>query len=78
MTPPTGVDEREALAERLVDDATRSMETLSVYLGLELGLYRALADLGSATEAELAARGGVAPRYARVARAADGRRLRGL
>jgi SAM-dependent methyltransferase len=65
MTARTDLDAREALAERLVDDTTHSLETLSVYLGLELGLYQALADLGTATEAEVAAHAGVAPRYAR-------------
>jgi SAM-dependent methyltransferase len=67
MTAYTDVDldAREALAERLVDDTTHALETLSVYLGLELGLYQALADLGAATEAELADHAGIAPRYAR-------------
>ncbi len=65
MTAPTDVDARETLAERLVNDTTHSLEMLSVYLGLELGLYLALADLGTATEAEVAAHAGVAPRYAR-------------
>jgi SAM-dependent methyltransferase len=65
MTTHTDLDAREALAERLVDDTTHALETLSVYLGLELGLYQALADLGAATEAEFAAAAGVAPRYAR-------------
>jgi SAM-dependent methyltransferase len=65
MTARTDMDAREALAERLVDDVTHALETLSVYLGLELGLYQALADLGAATEAEVAATTGVAPRYAR-------------
>ena len=32
-----------------------ALETLSTYLGLELGLYQALNDLGAATEAEVAA-----------------------
>jgi SAM-dependent methyltransferase len=41
------------------------LETLGVHLGLELGLYQALADLGAATEAEVASHAGVAPRYAR-------------
>jgi hypothetical protein len=41
------------------------METLGVYLGVELGLYRALADLGSATEAEIAAHAAITTRYAR-------------
>src|SRR6266540_1460037 len=65
MTTNTDVDAREALAERLVDDVTRSLETLSVYLGLELGLYQTLSDLEPATEAEVAARAGIALRYAR-------------
>ena len=65
MTTQTDLDVREALAERLVDATTHALETLSVYLGLELGLYQALADLGTATQAEVAAHAGVAPRYAR-------------
>jgi SAM-dependent methyltransferase len=65
MTARTELDDREALAERLVDDTTHALEALSVHLGLELGLYQALADLGPAAEAELAATAGIAPRYAR-------------
>jgi SAM-dependent methyltransferase len=65
MTAHTELDARGALAERLIDDVTGALETLGVYLGLELGLYRALADLGTATQAELAATAGIAPRYAR-------------
>jgi SAM-dependent methyltransferase len=65
MTISTDVDAREVLAGRLVDGLTGAMETLGVYLGVELGLYRTLADLGSATEAEVAERAGVAARYAR-------------
>jgi SAM-dependent methyltransferase len=65
MTAHTDLDAREALAERLVDDTTHALETLSVYLGLELGLYQALADLGAATQAEIATHAGIAPRYAR-------------
>jgi len=65
MTAHTDLDAREALAERLVDATTHALETLSVHLGLELGLYQALAELGTATEAEVAAHAGVAPRYAR-------------
>jgi SAM-dependent methyltransferase len=41
------------------------LEAFSVYLGLELGLYRALADVETATEAEIADQTHVAPRYAR-------------
>ena len=65
MTAHTDLDAREALAQRLVDDTTHALETLSVYLGLELGLYQALNGLGAATEAEIAAATAIAPRYAR-------------
>jgi 2-polyprenyl-3-methyl-5-hydroxy-6-metoxy-1,4-benzoquinol methylase len=65
MTAQTDLDAREALAERLVEDTTHALETLSVNLGLELGLYQALNNLGTATELEIAAATGVAPRYAR-------------
>jgi SAM-dependent methyltransferase len=64
MPAHTDIDAREALAERLVDHTTHALETLSVYLGLELGLYQALNDLGAATEAEIAAHAHIAPRYA--------------
>jgi SAM-dependent methyltransferase len=65
MTISTDMDAREVLAGRLVDGLTGALETLGVYLGVEFGLYRTLADLGEATEAEVAAQAGVAPRYAR-------------
>jgi SAM-dependent methyltransferase len=65
MTAATDVDAREVLAGRLVDGVTQALETFAVYLGVELGLYRALDELGAATEAELAGRAGVAVRYAR-------------
>lgn len=61
----TIVDAREAFADKLIGDLTTSLETLSVFLGLELGLYAAIAGHGSANEAELAERAGIAPRYAR-------------
>ena len=44
---------------------THALDTLSVYLGLELGLYQALTDLGGGSEVELAAAAGIARRYAR-------------
>jgi SAM-dependent methyltransferase len=65
MTSRTDLDARHALAERLVDGTTHALETLSVHLGLDLGLYQALTDLGTATEAEVAAHSGIAVRYAR-------------
>jgi SAM-dependent methyltransferase len=63
--PTVETDPREAFAERLIEDVTRSLETLSVYLGVKLALYRALADHGSANVAELAATARIDPRYAR-------------
>src|SRR5215218_674037 len=65
MPARTEVDARQALAERLIDATTHALETLSVYLGLELGLYQALTKLGTASEAEVVAESGVAARYAR-------------
>ena len=61
---PTG-DETEALVERLFAATIESLEIASVHLGCTLGLYRALADGGDATPAELAARTGTAERYVR-------------
>jgi 2-polyprenyl-3-methyl-5-hydroxy-6-metoxy-1,4-benzoquinol methylase len=54
-----------ALAERLFQDALGALELYTVYLGDRLGLYRALADGGPATSAELAGRTGTAERYVR-------------
>ncbi|MEU4832234.1 class I SAM-dependent methyltransferase [Streptosporangium sp. NPDC023615] len=52
-------------AERLFASALGTIEILSVHVGDRLGWYRALADHGPATPAELAARTGCAERYAR-------------
>jgi SAM-dependent methyltransferase len=61
-TPP--VDASTALAERLLEAVTTSLELAAVHLGSELGWYRALAD-APATAPELAQRTGTDPRYAR-------------
>jgi SAM-dependent methyltransferase len=58
-------DRTDALAERLFKDAVGALELYTVYLGERLGLYRALADGGAATSAELAARTGTVERYVR-------------
>ncbi len=55
----------EALVGRLFDQTLGALELLNVYIGERLGLYRALDGAGPATAAELAARAGIAPRYAR-------------
>ena len=54
MTATAGTAERrDALVERLFMDAIGAFDLLSVYLGDVLGLYRALADKGALTSAEL-------------------------
>ena len=59
------VGRTEALRERIFGSAVAALEMYTVYLGERLGLYRALADGGPATSAQLADRTGTAERYAR-------------
>ena len=54
-----------ALVERLFGATIGTLEIASVHLGGRLGFYRALADGGDATPAQLAARTGTAERYVR-------------
>ncbi|HXJ64543.1 MAG TPA: SAM-dependent methyltransferase, partial [Actinomycetota bacterium] len=56
---------RDPLAERLRLAELAALDLYAVYLGERLGLYRELAAGGSATFPELAARAGIAERYAR-------------
>jgi 2-polyprenyl-3-methyl-5-hydroxy-6-metoxy-1,4-benzoquinol methylase len=56
---------RDALAARLFDATLGAFDLLAVHLGLDLGLYRALADHGPSTPPELAAAAGIHVRYAR-------------
>ena len=66
MTTPASADaRRDRLVERLRGSALGAMDLLCVYLGDQLGLYRALAHAGPATAAELASTAGVNERYAR-------------
>lgn len=58
-------DSTEALDERLFRDARGALELFTVYLGVRLGFYRALAGSGPMTSTELAARTGTAERYVR-------------
>lgn len=57
--------QRDAFVGRLFGAFLASADLLTVYIGDTLGLYRSLADEGPATSAELAARTGIAERYAR-------------
>jgi SAM-dependent methyltransferase len=59
------LDRTDALAERLSGAAVGALELYSVYIGAELGLYRALDERGPLVSDELAEVAGIAPRYAR-------------
>ena len=59
------MDRTNALVERIFRNAGAALELYSIYLGERLGLYRALADEGPATSAELAERTGTNERYIR-------------
>jgi SAM-dependent methyltransferase len=56
---------RNQLVERLFGATIAALDLLHIWVGERLGLYRALAQGGPATAAELAARAGIAERYAR-------------
>ncbi len=58
-------EQRGALVERLFHDGIAVLEMLSIYVGDRLGLYRALAQDGPSTAAQLARSAGIHERYAR-------------
>lgn len=62
---PSTEDVTGPLAERLFAAGLGAFELITVALGERLGLYRALADHGPATAAELAAAADADPRYVR-------------
>ncbi len=59
------VHQRDAFVERLLEDLSGTVNIFSIYIGDRLGLYRALADGGPATSAELARRTNTYERYIR-------------
>jgi 2-polyprenyl-3-methyl-5-hydroxy-6-metoxy-1,4-benzoquinol methylase len=63
--PKEAAARRDALVERMSSSAVGAFDLFSVYLGDVLGLYRALAERGPLTSAELADAAGVHERYAR-------------
>jgi 2-polyprenyl-3-methyl-5-hydroxy-6-metoxy-1,4-benzoquinol methylase len=58
-------DQRGALVERIFHGGIAVLEMLTIYVGDRLGLYRALAQRGPSTAAELAGSAGIDARYAR-------------
>jgi SAM-dependent methyltransferase len=57
-------EQADALSGRVFESVIATAELMTIYIGDRLGLYAALAD-GSLTPGELAARAGIAERYAR-------------
>jgi 2-polyprenyl-3-methyl-5-hydroxy-6-metoxy-1,4-benzoquinol methylase len=64
-TPEDLEAEIGAFAERLFTDGLAAIESFTIALGRELGLYEQLAAAPTTTPPELAARAGMHPRYAR-------------
>jgi 2-polyprenyl-3-methyl-5-hydroxy-6-metoxy-1,4-benzoquinol methylase len=58
-------DRTRALADRLFESEQRTLELYTIYLGVRLGLYRALVEDGPATSGELAERTSTNERYIR-------------
>jgi SAM-dependent methyltransferase len=69
IAQPTSTDavagQRDAFIEKFLQSAAGAFSMFSIYIGDRLGLYRALAEGGPATSAELAARTGTHERYIR-------------
>jgi ubiquinone/menaquinone biosynthesis C-methylase UbiE len=65
MSVDASTDRSDALVERLFGATLGALEVFSVYLGAELGLYRAIERHGPVTAGELAGAAGIHPRYAR-------------
>jgi SAM-dependent methyltransferase len=65
MATVTAEERREALVGRLFEATLGAMDLLCLYVGDQLGLYRALADRGASTSQELADAAGIHERYAR-------------
>ena len=61
----SSAERRDALVERLFAATIGAFDLCSVYVGDRLGLYRALAEGGPMTPAQLAAAAGIHERYAR-------------
>src|SRR5437762_10175712 len=62
---PINEDKMNAFLGKVVGDFGASLSSALVYIGQKLGLYRTLADAGSASPAELAQRTNTNERYVR-------------
>ena len=65
VSDPSDTTRRDTLATRLFESTLGAFDLLVVHLGLDLGLYEALAEHGALSPPELAARAGIDRRYAR-------------
>ncbi len=65
MSPDSIAQQRDALIEQLLQSASGALNIFSLHIGDQLGFYRALADGGPLTSAELAVRTGTHERYTR-------------
>jgi SAM-dependent methyltransferase len=65
QSPEAVASQRDAFIERFLQSAAGTFSMFSIYIGDRLGLYRALAEGGAATSAELASRTGTHERYIR-------------
>jgi ubiquinone/menaquinone biosynthesis C-methylase UbiE len=63
-TAADSADATDALVERLFGATIGALELCSIYLGVELGLYRTLDERGALSAPGLAEAAGIAPRYA--------------
>jgi 2-polyprenyl-3-methyl-5-hydroxy-6-metoxy-1,4-benzoquinol methylase len=61
----TVAQQRDAFIERFLQDVSGTFSIFSIYIGDRLGLYRALAEAGPCSAAELAARTATQERYVR-------------
>ena len=58
-------DPAETLSDRIVQDINGALSTLTLYIGLRLGLFEALAKAGTSTPAQLSRKTGFSERYLR-------------
>ena len=65
LTPPPAPSEVEAFIGQVVTDLSAAFSGVLVNVGRKLGLYQAMADLGTCTSVALAEATGIRERYVR-------------